>query len=144
MMYTFFTKKAMKLAYKAHHGQYDKNGIPYIFHPVHLAEQMNDENTTIAALLHDIAEDTEYSLADLAAEGFPPEVIEALSLLTHDTTVPYPDYIRSIKKNSIAKAVKLADLQHNGDLTRLDIIDHVSLERVEKYRQAIMLLTDEL
>ena len=73
MIYTEVTKKAMRLAFKAHQGQVDKGGIPYIFHPIHLAEQMPDEITTATALLHDVVEDSEVTMEDLKAEGFPPE-----------------------------------------------------------------------
>ena len=80
MIYTALTNKAMKIAYSAHHGQTDKSGLPYIFHPYHLAEQMTDETSTCVALLHDVVEDTPLSLDDLA-QKFPPAVIEALRLL---------------------------------------------------------------
>jgi len=143
MIYTAMTKKAMKLAYEAHQGQIDKNGIPYIFHPIHLAEQMADENTTVCALLHDVVEDTPYTLADLRAMGFTPEIIDALTLLTHDKGVPYMDYVRKIKTNRIASAVKLADLRHNSDLSRLDTVDEDALKRVKKYKQAMSILTGE-
>ena len=142
MLYTDATKKAMKLCYQAHRYQTDKSGIPYVFHPIHLAEQMEDEATTVTALLHDVVEDSAYTLRDLEAMGFAPEVLEALSLLTHEETVPYMDYIAAIKQNPIARAVKLADLAHNSDLTRLDTVDAKALARVEKYRQAIALLTE--
>ena len=86
MIYTPLTKKAMTLAYDAHLGQKDKGGIPYIFHPAHLAEQMDDEISCCAAWLHDVAEDTSYTLEELEEE-FPREVIEALRLLTHAEAV---------------------------------------------------------
>ena len=140
MIYTEMTKKALKLCFEAHKNQVDKSGMPYVFHPFHLAEQMEDENTTIVALLHDVVEDTEYSLDDLKNMGFPQQVIEALGLLTHDKSVPYMDYIAEIKNNPIAKAVKLADLKHNNDLSRLDIIDAKVISRKEKYEKAIAFL----
>ena len=117
MVYTPLVNKAMKIAYSAHHGQLDYNGIPYIFHPIHLAEQMEDEISCCAALLHDVVEDTAVTMEALAAE-FPPEVIEVMQLLTHDDTVDYFDYVRKIAKHPIAKIVKLADLAHNADQTR--------------------------
>lgn len=83
MLYTELTKKAMKIAYDAHQGQMDKGGLPYVFHPWHLAEQMDDEISTIAALLHDVVEDTDWTLEQLTAEGFPQEAMEVLALLTH-------------------------------------------------------------
>ena len=135
MIYTELTKKAMKLAFAAHKDQVDKSGIPYIFHPVHLAEQMKSEETVIVALLHDVVEDTEYTLQDIAAMGFPQEVLEALALMTHDEAVPYMDYVARLKGNPIARTVKLADLRHNSDLTRLDAVDekaHARIESIEK------------
>ena len=143
MLYTELTKKAMKIAFEAHKEQVDKSGLPYIFHPFHLAEQMRTEETVCAALLHDVAEDTDITLEDLRTQGFPERVIGALTLLTHDDAVPYMEYVAQIKENSIARAVKLADLHHNSDLTRLDHVDEKAKERVEKYKAAIALLEDE-
>ena len=140
MIYTPKTKLALKLCFAAHKEQTDKSGMPYVFHPFHLAEQMPSEATTIAALLHDVVEDTDYTLQDLAAMGFDPVVIDALALLTHDDATPYMDYVRAIKENPIAKAVKIADLKHNSDLSRLDAVDEKALQRAEKYRQALALL----
>ena len=117
MIYTPLTNKAMRIAYQAHHGQLDYNGIPYIFHPIHLAEQMDDEISCCVALLHDVVEDTDIALENLAQE-FPDEVIEALKLLTHEDRTDYFDYVRAIRENPIAKKVKLADLNHNSDQSR--------------------------
>ena len=142
MIYTPMTKRAMKLCFAAHRDQTDKSGMPYVFHPFHLAEQMTDELTTVTALLHDVVEDTTYTLDDLRGMGFPDEVIGALTLLTHDPSVPYLDYVAKIGSNPIAKAVKLADLRHNSDLTRLDHPSEKDLARVEKYRKAIRLLEE--
>lgn len=141
MFYTELTKKAMKISFEAHKNQVDKNGMPYIYHPVHLAEQMTDENTICVALLHDVVEDTDITFEDLSKEGFPDEIIAALKLMTHDKSVPYMDYVKQIATNPIASAVKLADLRHNSDLTRLDVVDEKALARAEKYKQAIALLT---
>ena len=137
------TKKAMKIAYNAHKEQTDKNGIPYIYHPIHLAEQMDDENTICVALLHDVAEDTDITLEELKSEGFHDEVIAALKLLTHDDKVPYMEYVRAVKENPIATKVKLADLRHNSDLTRLDIVDEKAVKRAEKYKEAINILEEK-
>ena len=137
MIYTDKTKKAIKLCYEAHAGQVDKSGLPYVHHPLHLAEQMDDETSTVAALLHDIVEDTKYTFADLEKMGFGDEVLDALRLLTHDDSVPYLDYVREIAKNPVAKKVKLADLAHNSDLSRLDHEPTAKdLERVRKYQKA--------
>ena len=80
MIYTEKTKAALKLCFEAHKNQTDKSGMPYVFHPFHLAEQMKDEKTTIAALLHDVVEDTDYTIGDLEQMGFSPDVLEALKL----------------------------------------------------------------
>ena len=140
MIYTDKTKKAMKLCYEAHKDQVDKSGLPYVFHPAHVAEQMTDETTTIVALLHDVVEDTDYTLEDLAAEGFEKEILEAVALMTHEDDVPYLDYVAKLKNNPIARAVKLADLAHNSDLSRIGEIDEETRERLEKYKKAIALL----
>ena len=134
MIYTELTKKALKLCFEAHKNQVDKTGLPYVFHPFHLAEQMKDENTTIVALLHEVIEDTELTFDDL--KEYPVEVIEALKLLTHDSNIEYMDYVKEIAKNEIARTVKLADLTHNSDLTRLDVVDEKALKRKEKYTKA--------
>ena len=142
MIYTALTKRAMKLCFAAHREQTDKSGLPYVLHPVHLAEQMPDEESTVVALLHDVVEDTPYTLEDLAQLGFPPPVLEALKLMTHDPSVPNPDYVARLKPNPIARRVKLADLRHNSDLTRLDRVREEDLRRVRKYAAAIRLLEE--
>jgi (p)ppGpp synthase/HD superfamily hydrolase len=141
MLYTALTKKAMKIAFDAHKDQTDKTGLPYIFHPFHLAEQMTDEVTVCVALLHDVVEDTDITFDQLKKEGFTDEILQALKLLTHDESVPYMDYVKEIKTNSIAVKVKLADLKHNSDLTRMDVVDEWVIRRTEKYQKAIELLT---
>ena len=147
MIYTELTNKAMKIAYEMHDGQVDKAGLPYIFHPYHLAEQMGDDEYAICtALLHDVAEDTDMTLDDIAGAGFPDEVMTALKLLTHDDSVPYlGKYIEDIKKNPLARKVKLADLAHNSDPTRLppsedECEEKRRNERMEKYRKAFAFL----
>ena len=138
MIYTDLTKKALKLCFEVHREQTDKAGLPYVFHPFHLAEQMTDEISTVCALLHDVVEDSDCTLEALSEMGFPAEVTEVLSLLTHDPAVPYFDYVKKISANPIAKQVKLADLAHNSDLSRLDAdgVDEWTLARVEKYKKA--------
>ena len=143
MIYTDMTRLAMKIAYEAHHGALDKTGVPYIFHPMHIAEQMDDDISCAAALLHDVVEDTHMTIDDLRAAGFPLKVTVAVSLLTHDPAVDYFDYVRAIKANSIAKKVKLADLQHNSDLSRWARIDEQDIERTRKYAQAKAILMEE-
>ena len=144
MIYTPLTNEAMRIAYKAHHGQLDYNGIPYIFHPIHLAEQMDDEFSCCVALLHDVVEDTDVTLEELMAI-FPPEVTDAVALMTHSDDTDYFDYVRAIKENPIARKVKLADLAHNSDQSRC-VGSDLTEERKEKWRikyeKATKILTD--
>ncbi len=142
MIYTGLTKMAMRICFDAHKEQTDKSGLPYVFHPFHLAEQMKDEATACVALLHDVVEDSDMTLDGLREAGFPEEIVEAVGMMTHAPEVPYMDYVRAIKSNPIAAAVKLADLRHNSDPTRLDEIDEYAERRMEKYRAAIAILTD--
>ena len=140
MIYTPMTKKALKLCFEAHKDQLDKSGLPYVFHPFHLAEEMKDEDTTVVALLHDVVEDSDLTPDDLKAHGFSEKVIEAVALMTHAPATPYMDYVAKIKTNPIAKAVKLADLRHNSDMTRLEAPTEWDIRRAEKYAAAIELL----
>ena len=140
MIYTDLTIKAMNLAYTAHHGQFDKGGVPYIFHPIHLAEEMEDEVSTCVALLHDTVEDTAVTLEELA-ESFPREIVAAVDLLTHRDGVEYFDYIRSIRADPVAVKVKLADLRHNGDPKRISNQGNAEKRR-EKYAKAWKILTE--
>lgn len=145
MIDTPLTHKALRLAYAAHQGQTDKAGLPYIFHPYHVAEQMTDEFSVCAALLHDVVEDTDVTLAQLEQE-FPQEVTDAIQLLTHEPGTDYFTYIRAIRKNSLAKRVKLADLEHNSDESRLCDCAEVSPEQRarlrEKYAKARAILEE--
>ena len=140
MIYTEKTKKAMKLCYEAHKDQVDKTGVPYVFHPFHVAEQMTSEASTIVALLHDVVEDTDYTLDDIAAAGFGKDIVEAVALMTHEDDVPYLDYVAKLKDNPIAREVKLADLAHNSDQSRLGEIDEETRQRLEKYEKAKAIL----
>ncbi len=137
------TKVALKLCFEAHREQLDKSGIPYVFHPFHLAEQMNDEKTTVVALLHDVVEDTDITLDDIRHMGFDDDVVSAIAVMTHADGVPYMEYVAQIKKNPIARIVKLADLRHNSDITRLDAVTPRDEKRLKKYAAAIALLEDD-
>ena len=144
MVYTELTNKALRIAYAAHHGQVDKCGIPYIFHPIHLAEQMDEEISCCAALLHDVAEDTPITLEQLARE-FPQEVITVLRLLTHEKGTDYFDYVRNIRQNPIAVKVKLADLAHNSDQSRCigsDLSEETLAYFRRKYQKAKQILLE--
>lgn len=142
MYYTPMTKAAMKLCFEAHKDQVDKAGIPYIFHPISLAERFGEgqETETCVALLHDVLEDTNYTVDNIRAAGMNEEVIEALLLLNHDPKVEYMDYIRHLSKNNIARHVKIYDLQHNSNLSRLEKVTKKDLKRVEKHKEALRIL----
>lgn len=137
MIYTPMTKKAIKLIYEKHKDQYDKGGMPYVLHPLHVAEQMTDEIRTTVALLHDIVEDTDVTFEQLREMGFPNEVLEPLNYLTHKNGIDYYSYVKNIGTNEIATDVKIADLEHNSDVSRLDEITEWDIERIEKYKKCI-------
>ena len=120
MYYTDLVRKAAKISFKAHKHDKDKSGYPYFMHPMTLAVQFNDEASVCVALLHDVVEDhgDKYSFEYLKEQGFAEDILEPLRLLTHQHGVDYLDYVKEIKKNPIARKVKLADLHHNADLTR--------------------------
>lgn len=146
MVYTEMTLLAMRMAYFAHQNLSDKAGVPYIYHPIHVAEQMDDEISVCVALLHDVVEDTAVTLEHLA-KHFPAPVVEAVGLLTHRPEVSYFDYVRAIKANPIAKKVKLADLAHNSDPQRMACCEGLSQERKEsllnRYAKARAILEDD-
>ena len=139
MINTKLTRKAMVIAYEAHKNQVDKSGVPYIYHPIHVAEQMDTENECIIALLHDVVEDTNVTFKQLE-EVFSKEIIDILKLLTRKGNIEYDEYIKRIKNNSIACKVKIADLTHNLDKTRLDFVTEVDVKRNEKYKKALQIL----
>lgn len=140
MIYTEMTKKAIRLMFDLHKEQTDKSGLPYVFHPWHVAESMDDEITATVALLHDAVEDTDLTLEGVREAGFPEAVVAALGCMTHDDSVDYMDYVRALAPNAVARKVKLADLRHNADITRLDAPTEKDLARREKYLKAIELL----
>ena len=139
MINTKLTRKAMIIAYEAHKNQVDKSGVPYIYHTIHVAEQMDTENECIIALLHDVVEDTNVTFKQLE-EVFSKEIIDILKLLTREENIEYDEYIKRIKNNSIACKVKIADLTHNLDKTRLDFVTEVDVKRNEKYKKALQIL----
>lgn len=140
MIYTALTKKAMEICYRAHAGQLDKGGMPYVFHPLHVAEQMEDEYSTCVALLHDTVEDGGIELSELYEADFPEEIVRTVDILTRREDEPYMEYIERLQENSLAVKVKLADLNHNSDMSRLNIITKWDMERKEKYEKAIAVL----
>lgn len=146
MIYTPLTRLAARIAYDAHHGSIDDGGMPYVFHPFHLAEGMDDETSTCVALLHDVAEHTDVGFEEFD-DLFPSEVMEAVHLLNHDEAVDYFDYIRALKRNPVARRVKLADLEHNSDMTRYDgcrwVTDEMRAEWTARYSMAREILESD-
>ncbi len=113
MVFTDLTYKAMKIAYKAHEGQTDALGAPYIFHPARVGAAFDTEAEVCVGLLHDVVEDTEVTIEDLRKAGFTEDILKALSLLTHEKSIPYMDYVASVAENPLARAVKIEDLKDN-------------------------------
>lgn len=142
MHYTPLIKQALQLCFDAHVDQRDKTGLPYIYHPLHLAYQLESEYEIVTALLHDVVEDTNYTFDDLLNMKYPKEIVEALTYLTHKDDVSYEDYIKNIKNNPLARKVKIADLRHNSDLTRLNTVSEKDLKRRQKYLNAIKYLEE--
>lgn len=120
MIYTELTKKAMRIAFDAHYGQTDRGETPYICHPLHVADQMPDEQTTAVAILHDVLEDTALTAEDLREEGIPEDIIRIVGILTRDRRISYASYIDRIIESGSRDAliVKQADLLHNMDESR--------------------------
>ena len=123
MIYTPLTQKALNICFLAHKDQKDKSGLPYVFHPFHVAEQLETESEICTALLHDVLEDSSISLQDISKAGFGIDIIDALKVLTHQKDTPYMEYIEKVRENPIARRVKLADLRHNSDTGRLSKLE---------------------
>ena len=132
-------RRAEEIAIRAHAGQLDKGGNPYINHPLAVAAGVQGYELKIVALLHDVLEDSSVTAQDLLAEGFPPELVEAICVLTHnkEDEMSYRDYIFSVKKNPIARAVKISDIMHNLDLSRIPNPGARDYKRCKKYQKAL-------
>lgn len=131
---------ALNIANNAHEGQVDKGGSPYILHPLYVASFFTGELQTIA-ILHDVIEDSDVTLFDLENYGFSERVLSGIAVLTKQQGEPYALYINRISKNPDAVAVKLRDLEHNMDLTRLEVIDEDCWPRMLKYHSAYRFLS---
>lgn len=143
MIYTNLTKKALRISFAAHKDQFDKSGTPYVYHPYEVASGLDTEEAVCVALLHDVVEDTDMTFDDLAREGFGENIIDALKLLTHDEGTPYFEYVKAIKQNPLAAAVKLADLKHNSTRSRMNVITDWDEKRYQKYAEAIKMLSED-
>lgn len=140
-------EKAIEIASKAHSGVKDKQGKPYLLHPIRVMMGVEDEAAQIVAVLHDVVEDTSVSLDDIRAEGFNKEVLDALKLVTHPKDQPYSEYVIACKQNVIARQVKLSDLRDNCNLNRLLLrpnkFDSDSA-RMQRYVLSYRFLSDEI
>ncbi|MEV3903733.1 guanosine-3',5'-bis(diphosphate) 3'-pyrophosphohydrolase [Mycobacterium sp. NPDC050551] len=134
---TALIEKADGIAERAHRGQVDKIGRPYIAHPRRVAGRVDTAQAKAAALLHDVIEDSPVTAADLVAEGIPRAVVDCVILLTRRDDVPDADYYRAINAHPLARVVKMADLADNSDAARLaQIPEPKQSELRAKYRRA--------
>lgn len=138
-------RMAVEIATDAHRGQKDKGGNPYIEHPLKVAEGLKEVEMKIVAVLHDVLEDSDTTAEELLQKGFPENLVEAIRVLTHKKGDPdsYEEYIRKVKENPIARKVKIEDIKHNLDLSRIPNPVSRDFERCEKYKKALKYLKDE-
>ena len=129
---------ALSIARKAHEGQLDKAGVDYIEHPIYVASQVDTEEEKAVALLHDVIEDSPVSAEELLQAGLPETVVTAVQVLTKKKEQDYQTYLETVKKNPLARVVKLADLKHNSDLSRLSSITEKDRERLKKYKKLLI------
>jgi (p)ppGpp synthase/HD superfamily hydrolase len=132
---------AILLAVQAHRGQTDKNGLPYILHPLRMMTRMRTEDEMIVAVLHDVVEDTEHTLDDLRQAGYAAHIVEAIDCLTRREDESYEDFTQRARSNPLALRVKLADLEDNMDIRRIADPQERDFERLKRYRRAWRALT---
>jgi len=135
---------AIALAAQAHGGQLDKGGHPYILHPLRVMLRLTDEIDRIVAVLHDVVEDTYVTMKDLRDAGYSEEILAALDSVTQRYGESWDVYLSRVEKNAIGLRVKLADIDDNMDLRRIAKPNRYDLERVEKYKVAVMRLRERL
>lgn len=128
-------ERAIAIAAQAHAGQLDKGGQPYILHPLRVMLRVTTQPERIAAVLHDVVEDSPVTLADLAAEGFDQEVLDALAALTKAPGETRVDAAHRAARHPIARAVKLADNAENSDLSRIAEPTDKDRQRLAEYEQ---------
>ena len=131
---------ALQVSQKAHEGQYDKGGQPYIQHPIRVADSLDDVEEKIVALLHDVIEDSQTTLDQLLNYGFTNRIVNSIRLLTKTPNVSYDDYLRAVKKDNSAWKVKMADLKDNLDISRIPNPSDADYEKLEKYKSALNFL----
>ncbi len=138
---TALLERAVQIAVKAHAGQWDRGGLPYILHPLRLMLQMSSPAAMMVAVLHDVVEDSAWTLESLRKEGFPEEVIAAVDALTHRAGETYDDYLQRVKQNPLAVVVKLRDLEDNSNILRLQALEEKDCRRLQQYHRAYRYLT---
>ena len=129
-------ERAIAIAAEAHAGQKNKDGGPYILHPVRVMMRVEGPEAQMAGILHDVVEDTDWTIERLRAEGFSEEVLAAVDCLTHREGEDYFEYVARAGSNAVARRVKLADLEDNMNVMRLGEVRDRDLERVRKYHKA--------
>ena len=135
---------AKLLSQKAHNNQVDKAGVDYFTgHIQTVVDSVHSYKEKIVAYLHDIVEDTDVTI-DRIYEEFGEEIGGAVEAITKPGKLDYTKYIEGIKANELARAVKIADLKHNMDLSRLKEVGEKDIRRVEKYRKALGMLEGEI
>lgn len=133
---------ATNLAFESHKDQFDKSGNPYIYHPLHIANQLNTVEEKIVALLHDVIEDTDVTLSQLEEYGYPFNIIRAIDLLTKRHGACYDDYIKALSSNDLARRVKIQDLRHNLSVSRVEELNTSIINRLMKYTNALKYLRE--
>jgi len=133
-------ERAITIAAQAHQGQTDKAHEPYILHPIRVMLRLSTPDERMAAVLHDVLEDTDWSRMDLEREGFSRAVLDAVEALTRRSDETYEDFLHRVSLNPIALRVKLADLEDNLDASRIAQLTDRDVRRMEKYRAARTLL----
>lgn len=140
---TFTLDDAIRLARDAHDGQLDKGGKPYIGHPLRVMAGVGATDEKMAAVLHDVVEDTAVTLADLTASGCPPHVVAAVGALTHLPDEPQATYLARVAADPIARVVKRVDIADNLSPHRIDQLDPATRDRLRiKYATALRLLDE--
>ena len=134
--------RAIAVAAQAHIDQQDKSGAPYILHPLRMMLRMDTEPEMMVAVLHDVVEDTDWSIDKLRSEGFPEVVLTAVESVTHRAGESYDAFVARAAANPIARKVKLADLEDNMDVKRIDDLADRDLERIRKYHRAWRILSN--
>ena len=137
-------EQAISIASLAHAGQLDKGGEPYILHPLRVMMKFKDEKQRIVAVLHDVVEDTKVTIQDLILNGLDRDLANVVLILTRRRNESYDDYINRICYDELAMRVKLADLNDNMDMSRIDILTEKDYQRLAKYRVARSILENIL